>query len=335
MVSLYGVRHTIKRDVILMLLKVARILIGGAMLALGYTFSFYQWHQVLPPTTDVALQHPIKLPALDGTFSYCTAGEILVCPGQQAEIARGILHVSNSTPCCQGVMQDPFANAGQQISLWTLFSVSWVLPISLFISYKTFVEVTAKGTPALGLFYAFSSCYMLTEWLKASVGRPRPNFYALEALANVTNNPYLREEGFRSFPSGHASVAMSNLFYTSLWLTSCARTKMRSMRLDRLSRAKRRKASEMAKGGHLRAGHLVPDEDLALELALFKIRYSLIMCTCYVPTICAVWVATTRVQVRRITSYNHLGVSSGLIPTRSAHPRTTGTVMLTSSLGCW
>ncbi|CAI7864073.1 unnamed protein product, partial [Closterium sp. NIES-53] len=81
------------------------------------------------------------------------------------------------------------------------------------------------------LLFAFFSTLLITDALKVSVGRPRPDFfircfpsgvpvYSSNGNALCNGNPSIVSEGRRSFPSGHASVSFSGLAYLSLFLAA-------------------------------------------------------------------------------------------------------------------
>lgn len=73
---------------------------------------------------------------------------------------------------------------------------------------------------SVGLVLALAISALLTNFIKRAAGRPRPNYYALMALdaAEYGGN------AVRSFPSGHASSAMSGLHFLSLWLRATSVT---------------------------------------------------------------------------------------------------------------
>ncbi|CAI5474091.1 unnamed protein product [Closterium sp. Yama58-4] len=83
----------------------------------------------------------------------------------------------------------------------------------------------------LGLLFAFFSTILITDALKVSVGRPRPDFFircfpsgvpVYSSSGNVlcNGNPSVVSEGRKSFPSGHASVSFSGLAYLSFFLAA-------------------------------------------------------------------------------------------------------------------
>ncbi|GJP40461.1 hypothetical protein CLOM_g142 [Closterium sp. NIES-68] len=83
----------------------------------------------------------------------------------------------------------------------------------------------------LGLLFAFFTTFLVTDALKISVGRPRPDFfircfpsgvpvYSSNGNALCNGDPSVINEGRKSFPSGHASMSFSGLAYLSLFLAA-------------------------------------------------------------------------------------------------------------------
>ncbi|KAK8850434.1 hypothetical protein IAR55_004352 [Kwoniella newhampshirensis] len=86
----------------------------------------------------------------------------------------------------------------------------------------------------LGLFTSFTVTGVVTQIIKMSVGRPRPDLIArclpaagatdhpvfgLSTIAICTNtNHFILNDGFKSFPSGHSSLSFSGLAFLSLYL---------------------------------------------------------------------------------------------------------------------
>lgn len=71
----------------------------------------------------------------------------------------------------------------------------------------------------------------ITDLIKNAVGRPRPDLLdrcqamagtPIDILVDVAvctqQNKHKLDEGFRSFPSGHSSMAFAGLGFLSLWL---------------------------------------------------------------------------------------------------------------------
>lgn len=82
----------------------------------------------------------------------------------------------------------------------------------------------------LGLMASVMACALITNMIKVTVGRPRPNFaercwpggqthqYTEAGVPQCSSNSVDPAEGRKSFPSGHTSWTTSGLAYLSLWL---------------------------------------------------------------------------------------------------------------------
>ena len=81
----------------------------------------------------------------------------------------------------------------------------------------------------LGLFISLALTIVLTDVIKNSVGRPRPDLIARckpkedspsHTLVTIDvcteTNPHVLQDGWRSFPSGHSSFSFSGLGYLAL-----------------------------------------------------------------------------------------------------------------------
>jgi diacylglycerol diphosphate phosphatase / phosphatidate phosphatase len=81
----------------------------------------------------------------------------------------------------------------------------------------------------LGLFISLILTMFLTDVVKNSVGRPRPDLIArckpkeetpshtlLTIEVCTETDPHVLQDGWRSFPSGHSSFAFSGLGYLAL-----------------------------------------------------------------------------------------------------------------------
>ena len=115
----------------------------------------------------------------------------------------------------------------QFIPTHILFAGVLILPVSVFL-----LTNTAKGSAAVRMdeLLAFSGTLALngvvTNILKLSVGRPRPDFISrcLPASSSWEAEPVCSggasdfQEGYKSFPSGHASWSFATLMFLSLYL---------------------------------------------------------------------------------------------------------------------
>lgn len=87
---------------------------------------------------------------------------------------------------------------------------------------------------ALGLFLSCSITTVMTQVIKVCVGRPRPDmlsrcmpmegaanrpFYGLATIAVCqVQTGHIIDDGFKSFPSGHTSLAFAGLGFLSLYV---------------------------------------------------------------------------------------------------------------------
>ncbi|CCG84068.1 protein of unknown function [Taphrina deformans PYCC 5710] len=97
-----------------------------------------------------------------------------------------------------------------------------------------FMVLYTINTSLLGLALSVSLSQVFTNALKVTIGRPRPDLlarcmptttavdpvpYGLSTSAICTQtNAAILNDGFRSFPSGHSSMAFSGLAYLTLFL---------------------------------------------------------------------------------------------------------------------
>ncbi|PPQ69823.1 hypothetical protein CVT26_014201 [Gymnopilus dilepis] len=110
-----------------------------------------------------------------------------------------------------------------QVSSYTNQAIALFLPLSVFIAVgclKRSLLVIHHG--ALGLCASRGLAMFITEVLKHSVGRLRPDFLARckwdKALDKCTGQKQAILDGRKSFPSGHSSTAFSGMFFLSLWI---------------------------------------------------------------------------------------------------------------------
>ena len=115
----------------------------------------------------------------------------------------------------------------QLIPTHVLFAGILILPVSVFV-----IANTVKGSPAVKIdeFLALSGTLVLngvvTNILKLSVGRPRPDFisrcnpvsstWEAEPICSGVISDF--QEGYKSFPSGHTSWSFATLLFLTLYL---------------------------------------------------------------------------------------------------------------------
>lgn len=86
--------------------------------------------------------------------------------------------------------------------LWVTFAGNWQCLIFIVIVFAYFFTKRPNGRQAaLGLALGYLICLVTTETLKRSVGRERPDIVSTSGNYSKPDSP--------SFPSGHASGAMS------------------------------------------------------------------------------------------------------------------------------
>ncbi|KAI6658991.1 Phosphatidate phosphatase PPAPDC1B [Oopsacas minuta] len=115
----------------------------------------------------------------------------------------------------------------QLIPTHILFSGVVLFPLSIFL-----IANALKGFPMvkideiLGITGTLLLNGVTTNILKLTVGRPRPDFisrcqpaYSTWKLEPICSGDVSRyEEGYKSFPSGHASWSFATLLFMSLYL---------------------------------------------------------------------------------------------------------------------
>lgn len=121
----------------------------------------------------------------------------------------------------------------------TVAIIAWVFLLETWL-HRTKSSTAAKcwrlNSSLLGLALSISLSQVITNLFKVTVGRPRPDLlsrcipeagatdaasYGLTTSAVCTQtNSSLLQDGFRSFPSGHSSMAFSGLAYLTLFFVS-------------------------------------------------------------------------------------------------------------------
>ncbi|KAE8541513.1 hypothetical protein D1P53_002875 [Cryptococcus gattii VGV] len=118
--------------------------------------------------------------------------------------------------------------------LLILFSI--VVPLLVLVPLSSMVARNAWDThnSVLGLLMSYTMTGVVTQIIKMSVGRPRPDLIArcmpvegatdhpVFGLSNVSictnTNAFILDDGFKSFPSGHSSMSFAGLGFLSLYL---------------------------------------------------------------------------------------------------------------------
>ncbi|KAK4750808.1 hypothetical protein SAY87_004290 [Trapa incisa] len=133
----------------------------------------------------------------------------------------------------EDTMQDlKYPLKGNSIPSWTVPIYSILLPILVFVANYIFRrDVYDLHHATLGLLYSIGLTIVITNAFNLSVGRPRPDFFyrcfpdGKAVFDNVTHNAIchgekkLVTEGYKSFPSGHASESFSGLVFLSWYMS--------------------------------------------------------------------------------------------------------------------
>lgn len=124
----------------------------------------------------------------------------------------------------------PYAEVERVSVPWNIFYAG-VLPLLLLISWAIILRPGwhKAHVTILGLFICLALTSFLTDIVKNSVGRPRPDLLArckpaegtpLHKLVSIEvcteTAHHLLHDGWRSFPSGHSSFAFAGLGYLAL-----------------------------------------------------------------------------------------------------------------------
>ncbi|SLM39805.1 pap2 domain protein [Lasallia pustulata] len=129
-------------------------------------------------------------------------------------------------------LQYPHADI-ERVPLKWLFAYAGGIPLLVMILWAIFLrpDIHKVHVSILGLFITLILSSFLTDIVKNSVGRPRPDLIARCKPAKGTSghslvaidvctetDHHILHDGWRSFPSGHSSFAFSGLGYLALFL---------------------------------------------------------------------------------------------------------------------
>ena len=123
-----------------------------------------------------------------------------------------------------------------QVPVELLYVISVVVPIAFMLLRTLWVKFLSvhsvknnqniSGTQTsiwtglrdniVGWLFTFVLTGTITQVIKQTVGRPRPNNFALAIFSTYTGEDAMINQSFESFPSGHSSMSMSSMFYISL-----------------------------------------------------------------------------------------------------------------------
>ncbi len=125
----------------------------------------------------------------------------------------------------------PYALVERVPSLW-LFVYGAVIPLVVILVWTLSARsgFHQAHVSILGLLISLALTTFLTDVLKNSIGRPRPDLIArckpkgdtpMNTLLTIDvcteTNSHLLQDGWRSFPSGHSSWAFSGLGYLAMY----------------------------------------------------------------------------------------------------------------------
>ncbi|WVQ94820.1 hypothetical protein IAU59_001903 [Kwoniella sp. CBS 9459] len=138
----------------------------------------------------------------------------------------------------------PYADP-ERVPVWLLAVLCGIVPAVVIVFTAALRRSFWDGhSGLLGLILALALVATFTNIIKITVGRPRPDFFARCILPDgLTENPLhgltswtvctqaddsKLQEGYRSFPSGHASFAWSGMWYLILYLAAKMRINNRT-----------------------------------------------------------------------------------------------------------
>nr|GLL35348.1 lipid phosphate phosphatase 2 [Ipomoea trifida]GMD33956.1 probable lipid phosphate phosphatase 4 [Ipomoea batatas] len=118
------------------------------------------------------------------------------------------------------------------IPIWAVAVYAVILPCTIFyIYYLHRKNVYDLHHAVLGIMYSMLIAAVITDSIKAAVGRPRPNFFwrcfpdGIEAYDPVSGDVECTglhkfiKEGYKSFPSGHTSLSFAGLGFLAWYLS--------------------------------------------------------------------------------------------------------------------
>ncbi|KAF5391417.1 hypothetical protein D9757_001954 [Collybiopsis confluens] len=153
---------------------------------------------------DISLQYP---------YAFGSSNQSTYCFDRNL-----VMHLMNA-------FQHPFA----------LYMISIVLPFALqcLINYLTIRSLWDLHNSTLGLILGLALTGSITQFVKITVGRPRPDIIdrcqpeagsvnptwgLLNASICTQIDPQILRDGFRSFPSGHSSLSFAGLAFLAFYL---------------------------------------------------------------------------------------------------------------------
>ncbi|KAK4260773.1 hypothetical protein QN277_003846 [Acacia crassicarpa] len=115
---------------------------------------------------------------------------------------------------------------------WALLIIAILLPLVVILAYYIKQkDIYDFHHAILGLLYSFLITAVITEVIKNGVGRPRPDFFwrcfpngkgvfdPITSDVMCTGDKSVIKEGYKSFPSGHASGSFAGLTFLAWYLS--------------------------------------------------------------------------------------------------------------------
>ncbi|KAK1922989.1 phospholipid metabolism-related protein [Papiliotrema laurentii] len=124
----------------------------------------------------------------------------------------------------------------ERVPPFLLGIISAGIPLAILVPLSLFIGKSRWDThnAVIGLFMSYTMTGVVTQIIKMSVGRPRPDLIArclpregaadhpVFGLSTVeictSTNKLVLDDGFKSFPSGHSSLSFAGLGFLSLYL---------------------------------------------------------------------------------------------------------------------
>ncbi|KAJ2957873.1 hypothetical protein NQZ79_g6451 [Umbelopsis isabellina] len=124
----------------------------------------------------------------------------------------------------------------EHVPVWLLLILCFIVPLVTISAYSLAVRKSVRDfhNGILGLCLGLSMTIMMTDIVKITVGRPRPDMLdrcqpaagSVDPPLGLSNyticttdlNSYMMKDAFKSFPSGHSSFSFAGLGYLSLYL---------------------------------------------------------------------------------------------------------------------
>lgn len=157
-------------------------------------------------------------------FSYPVFLEGNECtPVLLSQCINGAANTKNY-PCCVALSHN--ATPWAIIPTRTLIILILVVPIAIFLIRHLLLRERGRSREVF-MGYAFSGAFTFTTTniFKLFIAMPRPNHFALLLVAKILNSDHMALDARKSFPSGHSSLSMATMLYTTLVLAHDIKTR--------------------------------------------------------------------------------------------------------------